>query len=68
MSALKGLQGKDASLWEEASRLLKEELASHRDEMQSVTSTLARGLKESRSAAAGGRAAPFRAEDRCFPM
>ena len=26
-SALKGLQGKDASLWEEASRLLKEELA-----------------------------------------
>ena len=36
--------------------LLKEELASHRDEMQSVTSTLARGLKESRSAAAGGRA------------
>ena len=35
--------------------LLKEELASHRDEMQSVTSTLARGLKESRSAAAGAR-------------
>ena len=35
--------------------LLKEELASHRHEMQSVTSTLARGLKESRSAAAGSR-------------
>ena len=37
--------------------LLKEELASHRGEMQNVTSTLARGLKESLSGGGGAREA-----------